>query len=201
MRVTSVAALILGLGKSVLAQDLPKALSQYPELSMFQGLISQVPGGVTQLLPRGISPNSSQGVTVLIPSDTALKSFLNTTGVPDITSVPPDQLVNILFYHIMYAKLTSGNFSAPGGLIVPTLLKDKKYNNRSAGAELINTYGTEAAQGNVLYISKDPITPAKFRVRQKQDNSAALRGGMGEGGTINAVDGKWDLGYFQIIDT
>jgi len=86
-------------------------------------------------------------------------------------------------------------------LIVPTLLKDQKYNNRSAGADLINQYGADAALGNVLYVSKDLINPVKFKVRQQQDSGVALRGGMGQGATINAVDGTWDLGYFQIVDS
>lgn len=200
MRVASFAALSLGLSRSVLAQDLPTALSNYPEVSTFQGLISQVPGGVASLLPSGISPNSTKGVTLLVPSNKAFSSFLNASNIANITSVPLDQLLNILNYHIMYAKLTSANFSSPDGLIVPTLLKDQKFNNRSAGADLINTYGADAAQGNVLYISKDPIRPVKFRVRQ-QDTSVSLRGGMGQDGLINAVDGSWDLGYFQIVDT
>jgi transforming growth factor-beta-induced protein len=200
MRVTSIVALTLGLAQSVLAQDLSTALSKYPEVSTFQGLISQVPGGVSSLLPSGLSPNSSNGVTLLIPSNKAFSTFLNASNLANITSVPLDQLVNILFYHIMYSKLTSANFSSPDGLIVPTLLKDQKYNNRSAGTELINQYGADAAQGNVLYISKDPISPVKFRVRQQQDSGVALRGGMGQGATINAVDGAWDLGYFQIVD-
>ena len=200
MRINSIAVLVLGLSRSVLAQDLDAALSKYPEVSTFQGLISQVPGGVTDLLPSGLSPNSTEGVTVLIPSNDAVKSYLNASSLANITDVPLDKLMNILQYHIMYAKLTSSNFTAPDGLIVPTLLKDNMFNNRSAGAELNATYGPEAAQGTVLYISKDPINTAKFRVRQQQ-SGAALRGGMGQGGTINAVDGSWDLGYIQIIDT
>jgi len=201
MHIASIVALTLGLGHSVLAQDLSTALSKYPEVSTFQGLISQVPGGVSSLLPSGLSPNSSNGVTVLIPSNKAFSTFLNASNLTNITGVPLDQLVNILFYHIMYAKLTSANFSSPDGLIVPTLLKDQKYNNRSAGADLINQYGADAALGNVLYVSKDPINPVKFKVRQQQDGGVALRGGMGQGATINAVDGTWDLGYFQIVDS
>ncbi|KAB5554686.1 fasciclin domain-containing protein [Coniochaeta sp. 2T2.1] len=200
MRATSIAALVLGLSHSVLAQDLSTALQKYPEVSTFQNLISQVPGGASSLLPSGLSPNSTKGVTVLVPSNEAFSTFLNATNTANVTDVPLDQLVNVLFYHIMYAKMTSANFSAPGGVIVPTLLKDEKYNNRSAGAELVNIYGADEAQGNVLFISKDPINPVKFRVRQQQDDSVALRGGMGQGGSINAIDGVWDLGYFQIVD-
>ncbi|OIW31580.1 FAS1 domain-containing protein, partial [Coniochaeta ligniaria NRRL 30616] len=183
-----------------LAQDLPSALSKYPETSTFQGLISQVPGGVSSLLPSGITPNSTEGVTVIIPSNKAFEAFLNASNLANITSVPLDKLVNIFQYHIMYAKLTSTNFSSPDGLIVPTLLKDQIYNNRSAGADLINTYGADAAQGNVLYVSKDPVNPVKFRVRQ-QGSSVALRGGLGQDGVVTAVDGSWDLGTFQIVDT
>ena len=199
MRVTSIFALTLSLVQSVFGQELSTALSRYPEASTFQGLIDQVPWGISSLLPSGLTPNSSNGVTVLIPSNKAFSTFLNASSLPNITSVPLDQLVNILHYHIMAAKMTSANFSSPDGLIVPTLLKDKKYNNRSAGVELVNQYGADAAQGNVLYVSKDPINPVKFRVRQ-QGSGVALRGGMGQGATINAVDGAWDLGYFQIVD-
>lgn len=201
MRVTSIIGVTLGLCRSlVLAQDLPTALANYPETSTFQGLIGQVPGGVSGLLPSGLSPNSSNGVTLLIPSNSAFSTFSNGTNSVNITSLPLDQLLDILLYHIMYAKLTSANFSSPDGLIVPTLLNGQQYNNRSAGAELIKLYGADAAQGNVVYISQEPINPVKFRVRQQQNSGVALRGGMGQGATMNAVDGTWDFGYFQILD-
>jgi hypothetical protein len=199
MHVFGICALALGLGRCASAQGLSTALSSHPEVSTFRGLIDQVPGGVSSLLPSGISANSSKGVTVLVPSNTAFSTFLSASNLTNITSVPLNQLVNIMFYHIMYAKLTSANFSSPNGLIVPTLLKDQQYNNRSAGTELINQYGADAAQGNVLYVSKDPVNPVRFMVRQ-QGSGIALRGGMGKGATMQAVDGAWDLGYFQIID-
>jgi uncharacterized surface protein with fasciclin (FAS1) repeats len=158
MRVTSSIALTLGLVLPVISQDLSAALSNYPDASTFQGLIKLVPGEFLSLLPSGLKPNSSNGVTVLIPSNTAFSSFLNATNTTNVVNVPVDQLVNILHYHTMYAKLSSANFSSPGGLIVPTLLKDQKYNNRSAGADLINQYGADAAQGTSCTFRRIPST-------------------------------------------
>lgn len=202
MRVPSIIAVTLGFGHSVLGQDLATALSKYPEASTFQSFIGQVPnGGIASLIPTGISPNSTEGVTVLVPTNAAFQKFLNTTNATSITDLRFTALLPILKYHIMYAKLTSSNFSAQSGLIVPTVLQDEEYNNRSAGADLINTYGQQAANGAPLYVSHDPINPFKFRIRQSQNGGVALRGGQGQVGSINAVDGQWDLGYFQLVDT
>jgi transforming growth factor-beta-induced protein len=175
--------------------SLGNAIANYTELSQFAGLLNQSPGVVSSFVPQTIS-----GITILIPSNKALDKFVQQTG-QSLTALPTLQIQTILQYHVLAAKMTSRNFTAARrGLTIPTLLKDKLYNNRSAGPELVQTFGASASEGNVLFISPDPISQAKLRVRQ-QGSSANARGGLGGTSSIDAVDGTFDMGYFQIIDT
>lgn len=196
---TNGAALALGVAQVALAQqgvDLGTAIASNPNLSSFGQILSKFPGLVSSLIPQ------AQEVTVLVPSNAAFEKFVDQTG-QEPTSLPTEQLVAIFKYHVMAAKLTSKNFTARRGIVVPTLLKDEQYNNRSAGAQLVNTFGPEAAQGNVLYISPDTINPAKLRVRQAGNSSTSvnLRGGLGVTASVDAVDGEFGQGAYQIIDT
>lgn len=201
MRLPSFSVVVLGILGSgscqQLAQDLATAISNYTDLSSFRSALTSFPS-----LFDSVLPSSPTGVTVLIPSDDAFQKFLNQTGT-ELTSLPFSLLVATLQYHVLDAEMTSANFTAPRGVTVPTLLTDQQYNNRSAGAELIDTYGENAAKGQVLFISPDPISPARLRVRQpsRRDTNVNLRGGLGQGGVMTAVDGVWTGGYFQVIDT
>lgn len=199
MGVFSCLVLALGLAHSGLCQDLVSALSKYPELSSFSQLLSNLPGGVESILPSGLVPNSTEGVTILAPNNAALLSFANSTGGPNIADLPADQLLAVLKYHVLAAKLTGKDLTATGSLIVPTLLRDQQYNNRSAGADLVNAYGPEAALGQVIFASKDPINAVK--ARRRQTVNVYLRGGNGRGAGLNAVDAQWALGYLQIVDS
>lgn len=206
MRVSIIVALTVGLGQSALGESLSSALlNDYPDTtSQFRTAIALYPGGIEGLLPNGgadIPSNSSEGITVLVPTDAAFEKYLNTTN---ITSIGPDnvkQLTEVLQYHILYTKLNSTGLSADDGLIVPTLLYGDEYNNRTPGDALTSQYGEGiASTGAPLYVSKDSINPVRFRVRQSNGGLGA-RGGMGQGGLIDAVDGVWDQGYFQLMDT
>ncbi len=184
------ASLVLG---QQIGSDLATAVGSFSQLSTFQQLLTDFPG----LLLSAVSQNGS-GLTVLAPSNDAFQKYMNQTG-QQLTSLPLNQLVATFRYHIMAAKMTSKDFTVPRGVVVPTLLKDQLYNNRTAGPQLVNTFGADAAQGNVLFVSQDPINPAKLKVRQA--SNVSLRGGLGETATMDPVDGQWSQGYFQIIDT
>ena len=202
MRFITSSAILAGMAQVVLGQDqggvsLSTALSNYTELSTFGTILNAFPQLLTQLVPQ----DQNLRVTILIPSNDAFKKFVNETGT-EATSLPVEQLLPVLKYHILAAKMTSRNFTNGDkkGVVVPTLLREKLYNNRSAGQALINTFGAQAAEGNVLYISPDPIAKAKLKVRQSNP-SANVRGGLGATSVVRAVDGEFMGGNFQIIDT
>jgi len=197
MRVFSAGAVLLGLAQlgACQGQDLLGAIANDTRLTSFAGILKAFPNLVSNIVPQ-----SFPAVTILIPSNTAFDQFVKQTG-QDPTSLPLDKLMAIFQYHVMAAGVTSKNFTVPKGIVVPTFLKAELYNNRTAGDQLVASYGQEAAQGNVLYISKDPINPAKLKVRQSGDGDVNLRGGLGGTSTVHAVDGKWIGGYYQIIDS
>ncbi len=176
--------------------DLATAIANNTELSSFAQLLANFPSLLGSLIPEAIP-----AVTVLIPTNAAFDKYVKQTGQQP-ASLPLNQLQALLEYHIMAAPMTRRNFTVPRGLVIPTLLRDSQYNNRSAGAQLVGSFGQDAAQGNVLFVSQDPINPAKLKVRQQASiGDANLRGGLGGTATISAIDGYWDLGYFQMVDT
>ncbi|KAJ9156070.1 FAS1 domain-containing protein [Pleurostoma richardsiae] len=173
--------------------DLIGAIANYTELSTFSQVLQANPSLNTAF------PTDGEGITLLIPDNAAFEKLFNQTN-QSVQAFNADLFLPVLRYHIMAAKLTSKNFTTPRGLTVPTLLTGDEYNNRSAGADLVNDYGSQAAEGQVLAVSKDPINPAKLRLRQSSAEGASLRGGLGLTASVSAVDGQWSLGYFQIID-
>jgi hypothetical protein len=191
MKISSSIALLLSSASFVLSQELATALSSYKQTSIFTSLISGDPQLITQLLTP-----QPRGYTILVPTDDAFSRYSQKHGV-NVTSLTIPELTSILQYHILAANLTSGNFTQPLGITVPTLLTTEANNNRTAGAALIEQFGEQAA-GQVLFISKDATQPAKFRVRQSQTISA--RGGLAESANLDAVDGSFAQGKFQLVD-
>ena len=201
MRFVTSGALVAGLAQMALGQEqgglsLSAALSNYTELSSFSQVLTTFPTLLTLLVPANLGTR----ITILVPSNSAFEKFIKANNGQAPTSLPVDKLSAIFQYHILAAQLTSRNFTTPRGITVPTLLREKLYNNRSAGAALVNTFGAAASEGNVLFVAPDPIAKAKLRVRQGTP-SVNARGGLGETSTISAIDGQFDGGAFQIIDT
>jgi hypothetical protein len=199
MRVFNCLALALGFGRSALCQDLVVALSGYPDLSTFSDVVRNLPGGLQSILPSGLLPNSTRGVTILVPDNEAFVDFTKSVGVPDVLDLPANQLLALLSYHVLASNLTGEDMAAPDGLIVPTSLQGEQYNNRSAGADLIDKYGAEAARGQVIYLSSSPIDP--IGARRVRPSTINIRGGNGQDSSMKVVDGQWDLGYFQIVNS
>jgi hypothetical protein len=196
-----IASLFLSLLSFTTAQDLVSALSLYPETSNFRDRVSDF----LDALPANLQRN----FTLLVPSNTALKTFYDANG-RNLSDLPIETRHAYLRYHVLVGELTSAKFSAAAadrGLTVPTLLKDQKYNNRSAGPELTALFGSNA-DGQVLFIAKDLSATGtgsskkakRFRVRQVEAGGQQVRGGLGENATITAVDGVWQYGRFQIVD-
>jgi hypothetical protein len=199
MRSIGLSTLVLSLAQQVLSQgtqaSLSSALANYTELSAFNGILGQFP----QLL-SAVLDGKQTGVTILIPTNNAFTKFIQDSAVTDISQLPLGQLQNIFKYHVMDARLKSQDFNAPRGLTVPTILKESQFNNRTAGPALQAMYGLEAI-GQVLFVSKDPLSRAKFKIRQTTSSSAHLRAGLAQTASLKSVDGEWDGGYFQIVDT
>ncbi|WQF88718.1 Putative FAS1 domain-containing protein [Colletotrichum destructivum] len=179
-------------------QSLSNALSKHADLSAFNQLLSNYPSIVDN-----ITAGADNKITLLVPTNDAFANFLKQSNAADISQLPVKQLLTMFQYHTLDAPLTATNFSSPRGLTVPTKLRDELYNLRSPGSALISQFGDEA-QGQVLYVSRDTINPIKLRVRQSSsagDNTANLRAGLGQTAELTAIDGEWDGGYFQSIDT
>ncbi|OHW94503.1 fasciclin domain-containing protein [Colletotrichum incanum] len=179
-------------------QSLSDALSKHADLSAFNQLLSSYPSIIDN-----VTAGAENKITLLVPTNDALANFLKQSNASDMSQLPVDQVLTVFKYHTMDAPLTAMNFSSPKGITVPTKLRDELYNLRSPGPALISQYGDEA-QGQVLYVSRDTINPAKLRVRQgssSDDNTANLRAGLGQTAELTAIDGEWDGGYFQSIDT
>jgi transforming growth factor-beta-induced protein len=201
MRFSTASALALGIAQSVYSQgtqqSLAAAIAPYAELSSFANILNSFPGILST-----ITDSRTTGVTILIPTNDAFTKFLAQSNVANITQVPVAQLLTVFRYHIMDAKLTTKNFTIPRGLTVPTALRDPLYNNRTAGKQITDLYGADA-NGQVLFVSKDPIAkPSQFRVRQSlSGENVSLRGGLAQTVGLTSVDGVWDGGFFQVIDT
>jgi uncharacterized surface protein with fasciclin (FAS1) repeats len=166
------------------AQSLIQALSTYPELSRFSGLLSTNPT-IAQGL---ISGSTSDPKTILIPNNNAFSSYQAKTG-QEVIAAPADILVPLLQYHVLNGSYTTQSFTASPGVTVPTLLTGEKYNNRSAGAALSSPGVSGGARnGQVVFISPQASGPAY------------VQSGLASKVNLTAVDGTWDGGRFQIID-
>lgn len=198
MRSIVIDALVLGLAQVVLGQgvsnqtSLPNALEGYPSLSIFRGLLNNNPSFLGTIIP-----NTTTKVTVLVPDNDALTRFVAQNG-GDLSTISTSRLISTLKYHFLVSELTGNDFRVKGGLTVPTLLDGQEFNNRSANAELISRFGA-GANGQVIYASADPINPARIKVRQ--DQGVELRGGLAQGSELTSLDGSWQGGMFQSVNT
>lgn len=179
--------------------SLVTALRPFPQASDFSSFITLNPEALTSLLPN----DTTGGVTLLVPSNTAFSTYQTKYGV-SLASISQDQVRTVLQYHVLVAPLNSTDFKqATNGLTVPTFLTDQQYNNRSAGPALLAEFGKNA-NGQVLYFSKDPISSSskvRVRVRQSQSGDTTnVRAGVSEVTTLDVIDGKWEGGTFQIVN-
>ena len=168
----------------VSSQSLADAISAFQQLSNFSSLLHSNP----HLLPNY---NSSQKVTILIPSDTAFASYLATTG-NSINSLSASTITSIAQYHTLDGIYASKDLNRTTGLLVNTLLKDDAYNHRNT------------SEGQVVFISpKTAGSSQKLRLTVRQTDSVAetnVTSGEGNVVDLTQVDGVWSGGMFQIVD-
>jgi hypothetical protein len=194
IKAASLALLSLANAQDV-SENLAGAIADYDSLSLFRSLLGAAPQVLVETL-------SSQGtnVTVLIPTNNAIKSYLKDSGISDITELNQTMLQVFFSYHTMAASLSSMDFDDSRGLSVPTLLKSEEFNNRTAGPQIQSQFGNNA-NGQIV-----------FATRQRQGKRAGgdisgaivnLRAGEEQNIKMTAVDGSWgakNASRFQIVD-
>ena len=172
----------------VSSQSLLDATSSYPQLTSFRSLLLSNP----TLIP---DYNSSQKVTILIPSNAAFTNYLNSSG-SSIDSLPSTTLKSITQYHTLNGAYRSTDLNSMSGLLADSLLKDDVYNHRNSSAGqvvFINRGGSAGTDGN----------GAGLRLTVRQANAGTVSNvTSGEGNVVqmDAVDGIWSGGTFQIVD-
>jgi uncharacterized surface protein with fasciclin (FAS1) repeats len=168
----------------VSSQSLIDAISSYQQLTTFRSLLLSNPA----LIPNY---NSSQKVTILIPSNTAFTSYIASTGA-SIDSLSSSTITSIAQYHTLDGIYTSKNLNRTGGLLVNTLLNDDVYNHRNSSA------------GQVVLISAGAAGPSsKLRLTVRQaESGTGTNVTSGEGNMVDMiqVDAAWSGGMFQIVD-
>ncbi len=168
---------------------LVEAIAGFSQLSAFSQLLTDNPTLLPSVIPANLTGTA---ITVLVPSNAAFENFINQTG-HELGQLPLDQLTAIFKYQILAAAITAHNLTgAASGIVVPTLLTGQQYDNRTAGAQLLATYGQVAAQGNVLFVTPSAIAPAAahlLRPRQSDSTTFNVRAGLGQTAKLAAVDG------------
>ncbi|KAM5517682.1 fasciclin domain-containing protein [Fusarium oxysporum f. sp. phaseoli] len=188
-------ALLLLANAQDVSENLAGAIADYDSLSLFRSLLGAAP----QVLVETLSSQGSN-VTILIPTNNAIKSYLKDSGISDVTELNQTMLQVFFSYHTMAASLSSTDFDVSRGLSVPTLLKSEEFNNRTAGPQIQSQFGNNA-DGQVVFASR--VGKGK---RANGDISGAivnLRAGEEQNIKMTAVDGSWgekNASRFQIVD-
>ncbi|SPJ80348.1 uncharacterized protein FTOL_08740 [Fusarium torulosum] len=178
-----------------LPEDLANAIANYSSLSLFRSLIITAPQALSQSLS-----NKSSNITVLIPTNDAIKSYLHDSGVSDVTELNQTDLQIFFSYHTLSASLVSSDFDNPRGLSVPTMLDDSQFNNRSAGPQIQSQFGKDAG-GQVVFASKEKNI-GKRANKDLTGPTVTLRAGLAQNVRMTAVDGSWgakNVNSFQVI--
>ncbi|KAM0342036.1 hypothetical protein ACHAPU_009764 [Fusarium lateritium] len=177
-------------------EDLARSIANYSSLSLFHSLVTFAPQALTQSLV-----NKDSNITVLVPTNNAFKSYLQESGVSDVTELNQTDLHIFFSYHILSASLVASDFNNPKGLSVPTLLDDSQFNNRSAGPQIQDQFGKDAG-GQVVFASK---AKGKGKRADPDFNGPIvnLRAGLAQSVKMTTVDGSWgvkNVNSFQIVD-
>jgi transforming growth factor-beta-induced protein len=194
------ASVVLALAKLGLSQavgsELKNALKDHPETALFQGLL-----GISDTIITEVVGAKTTGLTFLVPDDTAVNDFMKLNNITDLTSIQPDALKTVFRYHVLVSNVSTSDYASALGLVVPTLLNEEKFNNRTAGAALKAQFGDDAT-GQVLYFSKDPI-PTVSKRDDLENAIVNVRAGLEQTAKIKVVDGTWGVSgsnKFQIVD-
>ncbi|KAF5013134.1 hypothetical protein FDECE_854 [Fusarium decemcellulare] len=182
-----------------LPEELSSAIADYSTLSLFRSLLDAAP----EALKQSFSEKSTD-ITVLIPTDDAINTYLSDSGASDISDLNEDDMETFFSYHIMVSSLKASDFEEPQGMTIPTLLKKVEFNNRSAGADLTTQFGKDAG-GQVLFASPPSASGKKVkRAGEFSGPNVNLRAGLAQDVKMTAVDGSWGpkkANTYQIVDS
>jgi uncharacterized surface protein with fasciclin (FAS1) repeats len=127
---------------AALAQDgsssLVDAIEGQDGLSLLGGLL----GNSTSLLG---SLSNATNITVLAPSDSALRDILNSTMLQDLPDVE-GYLTAILQYHVLNGTFYAANVTN-SSMFIPTMLSNSSWENVS-GAQVVEAMAAEDDEGN-----------------------------------------------------
>lgn len=181
-----------------LSEGLGASIEGYPSFSIFRSILASDPTSFNSAVSK-----RSDDLTVFIPTDEAFKKYLDASGIQDVSSISSEDLQNFFAYHVADKSLKGSDFDAKGGLVLPTLLEDEKYNNRTAGDQLKTLYGNDA-DGQVLFAKPTTETGGTKRFRRRTGSgSVTLRAGLGQDVEMTVLDGTWGNksgNSFQSID-
>lgn len=176
---------------------LSTAIESYDDLSLFRSLIASSPKALQNVLSE-----RSTNITVLVPTNDAITTYLSSSGIKDVSSLGTDDLEIFFSYHIMSASLKSTDFHDSRGSVVPTLLEKSEFNNRTAGAQLTQEYGAGSA-GQVLVASSASASTRRSKRQDMKGPTVNLRAGLAQDAKMTAIDGVWgtkNVNTFQVVD-
>jgi hypothetical protein len=195
------AAVTLAFASAAIAQTIPEelagAIANYSSLSLFRSLLTASPQALITSLD-----NRDSNITVLVPTNAAIQSYLKESRIFDVTELNQTELQIFFSYHILDASLTSKDFEGDRGLSIPTLLQATLFNNRSAGPQIQSQFGKEASGQVIFALKRD----GKDKRQQNEDMggpNVMLRAGLAQDIKMTAVDGSWgskDANSFQVVD-
>jgi hypothetical protein len=202
MRFTS-ATLSLGFAQLALSQSLgtslKDALSTHSDTALFQVLL-----GASDSIIGDVVGDKTEGLTFLVPDDKAVTEFMALNNITDISGFQGDALKTVFKYHVLVSAVSQEDYAGDLGLVVPTLLKEQLFNNRTAGTALKAQFGDDAT-GQVLYFSKDTIPTVSKRAGSSDLTNAIvnIRAGLEQTAKVTLVDGTWGTkgsNKFQIVN-
>ncbi|KAI5459046.1 FAS1 domain-containing protein [Mariannaea sp. PMI_226] len=194
LRCLAASLTLAGLASAQSADELSTALEKYDDLSTFRSLLSTSHG-----IFQTIVSEKRTNITVLVPTNEAITTYLTRSGVSAITDIGSQAIETLFSYHVMAASLKSKDFDNDRGLAVPTLLKEDAYNNRSAGAGLKQQFGGDGT-GQVVFASGSKASSK----REFKGPTVMVQGGMAQQAQMTVVDGVWgpkNVNSFQVVDT
>ncbi|TVY59123.1 Fasciclin-like arabinogalactan protein, partial [Lachnellula cervina] len=148
--------------------DLNTLLSGQKNLTTFYGLIQKYPQILLQL-------PSTQGVTILAPSNDAFKKIPYTELNKAFSNNDQDVITNVLEYHLLQGSRLAAELVPGDSVFIPTLLTNEAYSNVSGGQRVQNV---KQSGDVVVFVS-----------------------GLGNRCTLTQADLKFTGGVVQVIDS
>ncbi|KAH8601470.1 beta-Ig-H3/Fasciclin [Bisporella sp. PMI_857] len=149
-------------------QDLGSLLAGEKNLSNFYGLIQKYPSILLQL-------PSTQGVTILAPSNDAFNKIPYSSLKEAFESNDEKTITNVLQYHILQGQRLAAQLIPGTPVFIPTLMTDKAFTNVTGGQRVEN-------------------------VKQSED-VVVLVSGQGSRSTVVEKDLEFTGGVVQVIDS